>query len=44
VLLKEYQARSVSLAANEAVVQQRLLGPVPERKWQVGLVDPCSSL
>lgn len=36
VMLKEYQAASTSLAANEALVQGRLLGPPPERKWQVG--------
>ncbi|KAI8463726.1 MAG: hypothetical protein J3K34DRAFT_526774 [Monoraphidium minutum] len=39
VLLKEYQAASASVAANEALVMQRLLGPLPERKWQVAVAD-----
>jgi len=39
VLLKEYQKRSVAVAANETVVQQRLLGSIPERKWSIAVAD-----
>ncbi|GBF87368.1 hypothetical protein Rsub_00079 [Raphidocelis subcapitata] len=39
IMLKEYQAPSTGLAANEALVQGRLLGPPPERKWQAAVAD-----
>jgi hypothetical protein len=39
VLLKEYQAPSVALAANEVRALNRLLGPPPARKWQAAVAD-----
>ena len=39
VVLKEYQAASVAVAANEALALQRLLGPPPERKWAAAVAD-----